>query len=86
VILRSTYWQFADPSNTDVLASQGPTVYATGDNCPPLPGTGCGTATATYRAQKPGSSTITATRAACNETLRCTPDDMQFRLDVKVTA
>jgi hypothetical protein len=75
VRLASTYWQFVAPAAASVLHQQGSTDYAVGPNCPAMsiPGTGCGTATATFGAVGLGQAVIEAVRTSCGEALRCPP-------------
>jgi hypothetical protein len=70
--LGSTYWQVQGSSDPTVLALiSGPTVSAAGPTAC-IPGAGCGTVTAVFRALAPGSATIVASRTTCGEALRCT--------------
>src|SRR5258705_5077659 len=61
VTLGSTYWSFGPtPSN---LTALGPAVaHPGGTGCPRFPGSGCGTVTKRFRADRVGSGIITATR------------------------
>ena len=81
VVLQGPTWQFADPSDREVLTPQGSPTYTPGDNCTPLPGTHCGNVTAEFQAAKTGTSTLTAARARC---LACADDDPQYRVEVRV--
>jgi hypothetical protein len=83
VALSSTYWQLQRSSNTTVLGLVGsPTINPQLAGC--IPGGGCGTATATYRASSAGRATVTATRTSCGEALRCVGASGQFALRVIV--
>jgi len=84
VVLDGPTWQFAEPSDSEVLTPQGPATYTPGDNCTPLPGTHCGKVTAEFRAMKMGTSVVTATRAPCNEGFQCPDEQAQYRLEVRV--
>jgi hypothetical protein len=81
VVLSGPTWQFAEPSDKDVLAQQGQQTYTPGENCTPLPGSHCGTVTAEFKALKIGASVVTAARAPC---VQCSDDRNQYRLDVRV--
>lgn len=81
VVLQGPTWQFAEPTDHDVLTPQGSQTYTPGDNCTPLPGTHCGTVTAEFKAMKTGASVVTAQRAPC---VQCADDDPQYRLEVRV--
>jgi hypothetical protein len=84
--LGSTYWEFTASTSSSVLAMVGTPVTA----APPhgtahcYPGMGCGTVTATFQAVKPGTSVVTASRAACGEALRCTGNTGSYQLTVVV--
>ena len=84
VQLHNTYWRFAAPS-TSALVAIGAPVYAPklGGGC--VPGEGCGTVTARFRAARTGSATIKATRQSCGEALRCRPGAGTFEVTVAVT-
>jgi hypothetical protein len=72
VVLGNTYWQIAGSSDPAVLVLvSGPTASAAGMTAC-VPGAGCGTASAVFRAVAPGRATITASRTTCGEALRCT--------------
>jgi hypothetical protein len=85
VQLASTYWQFAPPAAASVLHQRGSTEYAVGPSCPAIPGTGCGTATATYEAVGAGQGTIEAARTTCGEALRCPPGQGSDQCTIAVT-
>ena len=72
LVLHNTYWQVQGSSNPAILdLVSGPTtVGAAPGAC--IPGAGCGTVTAVFRAIAPGHPTITAARTTCGEALRCT--------------
>ena len=84
VVLDGPTWQFAEPSDADVLTPQGQATYTPGENCTPLPGTHCGKVTAEFQAMKMGTSVVTATRAPCNEGFQCPDEQAQYRLEVRV--
>jgi hypothetical protein len=86
LVLESTYWQVEVGSSPAVLALiSGPSVSA-GAMGTCVPGAGCGTATAAFRALAPGRATITASRATCGEALRCTGTDGTYKVTVVVGA
>jgi hypothetical protein len=82
--LGSTYWQVGDSSDPAVLALvSGPTASAAAmGTC--VPGAGCGTVAATFRALAPGRATITASRTTCGEAMRCTGTDGAYEVTVVV--
>ena len=71
VSLASTYWQFQDSPPTSPIQQKGTTVYAGGLNCPSYPGSGCGTATATFDILGSGQAVISASRTTCGEAVAC---------------
>ncbi|HLW15804.1 MAG TPA: hypothetical protein VKV69_00395 [Actinomycetota bacterium] len=87
ISLSSTYWQLSDSSDPAVLALIGSPVAhsqqsTSAGRC--VPGQGCGTVTALYRALAPGEAWVTATRVSCGEALRCTGASGRFSIDVLV--
>lgn len=81
VRLNTTFWQFEAPSGAVVPAGR-PVVRPDGGHT--IPGSGSGTVIATYRADKVGRATITASRTSCGEALRCINGQGAFRLTVVV--
>jgi hypothetical protein len=72
LLLANTYWMVQASSDPSVLALvSGPTASGAAPSAC-LPGMGCGTITATFRALKEGQATITASRTTCGEALLCT--------------
>jgi hypothetical protein len=84
VILSSTYWSFQDSSNPNVLRSGGSAkVVPQLSGC--VPGQGCGTVTATFKAIGVGTATIVATRTVCGEALRCNRTNDHYQVAVSVS-
>jgi hypothetical protein len=82
--LASTYWQVGDSSDPAVLALvSGPTASAAAMGAC-VPGGGCGTVMAAFRALAPGRATITASRTTCGEAMRCTGADGAYEVTVVV--
>jgi hypothetical protein len=82
-VLSSTYWTFHGSSDTAVLHPVGaPEVRPQPTGC--VPGGGCGTATATYRAGAAGRAQVIATRTSCGEAMGCTAASSRFVLYVIV--
>jgi hypothetical protein len=85
LVLNNTYWQISDLSASDVLTlTEGPITTPVLTNC--VPGSGCGTVSATYAALAPGEVSIEATRTTCGEALKCTSDQSSYVVTVKVVA
>ena len=71
VSLASSYWQFQDLPAASPAEQVGKTTYATGKNCPTIPGSGCGILTATFESIAAGRAVISASRSTCGEALAC---------------
>ncbi len=85
VRLNSTYWQFVVPAPGGAVVSLGPQevkASAPGSGC--VPGAGCGTVTAMFRAVAPGQVTVSADRTSCGEALRCVGAEGTYRLHLVV--
>jgi hypothetical protein len=84
VDLGSAQAQVGDSSDPAVVALvSGPTTSAAAmGTC--VPGGGCGTVTAAFRALAPGRATITASRTTCGEAMRCTGTDGAWEVTVVV--
>lgn len=81
VTLHSTYWRFQPVSPSGVLRGSIPDYRPIHEG---PPGLGRGTVSETFVATATGTATITATRNACGEALRCTGDAGRYRLTVVV--
>ena len=84
VTLHSTYWSLGPPTGGALVQESGPSPSPGGTGCPHIPGTGCGTVTATYRADAQGTSTLTAHRTSCGEALRCSGRQGEWTVQVVV--
>ena len=83
VILHNTYWNLTGSSDPTVLLQIGSAITSP-DIGKCLPGVGCGTVTATFKAVGPGKAEVTASRTSCGEALRCSPDQSTFDLIVVI--
>ena len=84
--LGNTYWQVAASSDPAVLVlASGPTASGGGPSAC-LPGMGCGTVTAVFRAREPGHATVTASRTTCGEALLCTGSAGAYEVTIVVSA
>lgn len=85
VVLNSTYWSIAEPSNASVLVAQGSQQAAPGGpGCPKIPGSGCGTVSRSFLAQSAGTATLSASRSSCGEAMACSPAQSTWRATVVV--
>jgi hypothetical protein len=83
--LGNTYWQVAASSDSAVLVlASGPTASGAGPSAC-LPGMGCGTVTAVFRAVAPGSATVSASRTTCGEALLCTGSAGAYEVTIVVS-
>lgn len=84
LVLHNTYWQVQGSSDPAVLAVvTGPVTTGAGPiAC--IPGSGCGTVTAVFRAATPGTATVSASRTSCGEALRCVGGAGSFEITVVV--
>jgi hypothetical protein len=84
IVLSSTYWQFQESPDPGVVRMEGrPAVSPQPSGC--VPGAGCGTAEAAYRAVAPGRATVTATRTSCGEAMACASGDDRYTLRITVS-
>jgi len=84
VSLASTYWTIQGSSRPAVLAQVGVMTYGKGVNCPPFPGTGCGTVSLTFQAVGLGQAVISASRTTWGEALACQPGEGRDRCTITV--
>jgi hypothetical protein len=84
LVLHNTYWTIGESSVPSVLALTASPVYSEAGLIACIPGTGCGTVTASFRALAPGRAVVTATRSSCGEALRCVGGNGAFEATVIV--
>ena len=84
LVLHNIYWTVDDSSHPSVLALVGPPVYSGAGSIKCIPGTGCGTVTATFKAVAQGSALISASRTSCGEALQCPGGAGTFEVTVVV--
>jgi hypothetical protein len=83
VVLSSTYWKIQGSSNSAVLSQvSGPSTQPQQSGC--VPGQGCGTVTAAYRAVAAGQAQVSASRSSCGEAMGCTAASSRFVVYVMV--
>ena len=82
VVLASTYWNFAAVSDASVLKIVGAPVPAPRPGC--VPGSGCGTVTASYDAIAPGTAVVSASRTSCGEAMGCSAAAGSYRVTINV--
>ena len=81
ISLASTYWEVLAPG-PGLTALGPPVVTPRLSGC--VPGGGCGTVTARFRATSAGTTHLGATRTSCGEALRCDPAQGRWRVTVTV--
>ena len=84
LILHNTYWNIEQGNPAAVLALAAAPVYSAAGAVACIPGTGCGTVTATFRALATGRAVISASRTSCGEALACTGGNGAFEVTVIV--
>jgi hypothetical protein len=85
IVLSSTTWTISGSSDPSVLQSQGEQVVSPAPAGSCYPGMGCGTTTAVFRAMRPGTATVTATRVSCGEARRCVGAEGQYQVVIIVS-
>ena len=84
VILHSSDFVFAPPSDPSVLREDGPpTVTDGGASCTDAAGAGCGTVVTSFVAVRPGAADLRADRRSCIEPA-CPPDAAHWELHLQV--
>jgi hypothetical protein len=78
VVLDNTYWKFGVADRSMLVPIGKPAYQPNLTGC--VPGGGCGTVTAVFRAAGHGRSVLTASRTTCGEALRCTGTNGSFRV------
>lgn len=84
LVLHNTYWQVLGTSNSAVLMLVSGPVAAGSGPIACIPGAGCGTVTAVFRAASSGSATIAASRTSCGETLQCVGGAGSYEITIVV--
>ncbi len=85
VTLDSTAWTIAGSSDASVLQERGAQVVSPAPPGSCLPGMGCGTTSAAFKAVRAGTATVTATRLSCGEARRCVGPEGAYSLTVLVS-
>lgn len=83
--LNSTEWTVENSSDPTVVKQEGVQVVSPAPRGACLPGMGCGTTTALFKAVKSGTATVRATRGNCGEARRCVGAEGQYQLTVVVS-
>lgn len=86
VVLSSVYWMFGPAPADAVLQQVGDptTTPAPAGTC--VPGGGCGTVSATYKAVGPGDAQIRASRTTCGEGPACSGSAGSYSVEIVVSA
>jgi hypothetical protein len=80
--LHNTYWRFAPPGAGLTQVGEEVVTPAPRGTC--LPGIGCGTVVARYRAIAPGQAHLRANRTSCGEALPCAPGQGSWTVLVRI--
>ncbi len=84
LVLHNTYWQVLGSSNPAVLSLVSGPTYSGAGLIACVPGSGCGTVTAIFRAIAPGRATVTASRTTCGEVLPCPSSTGAYEVTIVV--
>lgn len=82
--LHSVYWQIVRSSDVSVIAPVSIPVYSGAGTLKCIPGSGCGTVKATFKAVARGTATISASRTSCGEALQCVGAEGTFKVTLVV--
>jgi len=82
--LHNVNWRIAGSSDASVLAAVGSPTYSGAGTLKCIPGTGCGTVKATYKAVATGTARISATRLSCGDALQCIDEGGTLEVTVHV--
>lgn len=85
VTLHSTYWTI-NGANGNEMVEIGQPKYTPAPVGTCVPGGGCGTVSARFRAIRVGWPEITAYRLTCGEALACGPTNNSYTLRIHVTS
>jgi hypothetical protein len=87
ITLHSTYWGVSSTSNLKLIGTPQISPITPSQSAPANcqhPGTGCGTVIWSFKAMKRGTAAFSATRTSCGEALRCTSDQILFKVRLNV--
>lgn len=84
VTLDSTEWTFSGSSDAAVLRQDGQQAVSPAPPEACVPGEGCGTTSAVFRAVRPGTATVDASRVSCGEARVCVGAEGKYELTVVV--
>jgi hypothetical protein len=85
VQLHNTYWRIGGSSDPAVVRQTGSQRIAPSKPGTCLPGIGCGTVTASFRAVGPGTAHLHASRRSCGEARTCTGGQGRYDVTIRVT-
>ena len=84
VTLDSTEWTFSGSSDAAVLLQDGQQAVSPAPPETCVPGEGCGTTSAVFRALRAGTATVDASRVSCGEARVCVGAEGKYELTVVV--
>jgi len=82
-VLHSTYWTMGPLTGDVLVRPMGALSAGSSRSC--VPGQGCGTVEAYFRAEHAGTVTLRAHRNSCGEAMRCVGNQGRFRVTVIVS-
>jgi len=85
VALHSTYWRIRGSSDPAVVRQTGRERIAPARQGTCLPGVGCGTVTASFRAVGRGTANLRAGRTTCGEARACTGGQGRYVVTIHVS-
>jgi len=84
VELHNTYWRFRGSSDPSVVRRTGRARYAPASVGKCVPGEGCGTVSASFRAVGRGTAHLSAGRKTCGEARLCTGGQGRYEVTIRV--
>ena len=84
VELRNTYWRIRGSSDPSVVRQTGPEHHAPAPAGKCVPGQGCGTVSAPFRAVGRGTAHLSAGRKTCGEARLCTGGQGRYEVTIRV--
>ena len=84
LVLHNTYWRIRGSPDPSVVRQTGPERHAPAPVGKCVPGEGCGTVSASFRAVGRGTTHLRAGRKTCGEARLCTGDQGRYQVTIRV--